>query len=145
MKKWLFVFLLSGFCFQVQAQKIFDYTYDHAGNRVKRTVSYTLGSSQTKKTIDVPSNLSLSENTGGAGVEIRFRPDKDTFLVSVSDKRKRRIRIGLYKEGEKLTAGIPESVYAAIDMQGRTSGNYLLRINIGKAGYLWTIVKNNPE
>ena len=125
--------LFTGFTF---SQSMVTYTYDDAGNRIKRE------SSSTNMTTNNDNNATVNENMAVSGVELEAHPNptsKNTEVTVILDMEtiapedKTAIESGVNMQiadvsGKVLKSQKSTSLEQTFDLQGMSSGVYFVKV-----------------
>lgn len=122
----------------VSAQAKIGFSYDEAGNRVKREIIMSQSQSKAKKR-----SASFSDMVSDRQIKIFPNPTKGVLHVELlNNKEQVAGNIAVYSlSGAKITSCPIANNRADVDISFSTSGIYVLRINIGESSSSWKIIK----
>ena len=118
------------------------YTYDAAGNRIKREIEMNRNSSPTRSAQEKQEDV-YSEMLSKKQVRIYPNPTSGMLKVEVlnldeGDNCSLRI---FNSAGSQITSTHTTSATASLDISSQPDGIYFLRIAIGKEESTWKIIK----
>ena len=123
------------------AQRV-NYTYDAAGNRIKREIVMIRNGAPTRSAQEGPKEV-YSEMLSKKQVRIYPTPTPGMLRVEVQnlgDEENCTMRI-FNSAGAQITPTHTTSASASLDISGQPNGIYFLRIDIGKEESTWKIIK----
>lgn len=142
MKRLLLLFLCLLSAVLVRGQQLtYEFDYDHAGNRIRRTVIIINHKDAGQNDKDEPGSPLIDMMNGGAAMAIFPNPTKESvrFELSGSD------RIGDYVlsdiSGRVVTRGRCEDPSLTLDLSRQKDGIYLLEILIDKKPHVYKVIK----
>lgn len=135
--KFLFFFLLSG-SLSVQAQTKIGFSYDAAGNRVKREVMMSQAQSQSKGY-----SAFYSDMVADRQIKISPNPTKGNLRVEVLNANDPISgEIVVYSSvGAKVASSPIVNNVSNIDISTNANGVYILQVNIKDSSTSWKIIK----
>lgn len=122
----------------LHAQNKIGFSYDEAGNRVKREIVMSQSHSKAKKR-----SASFSDMILDRQIKISSNPTKEVLRVELLNcKEQVTGNIVVYSlSGAKIACCPIVNSMADVDISSSVSGIYVLRINIGESSSSWKIIK----
>ena len=138
LKTKLLLFSFLSFSLGVSAQAKIGFSYDEAGNRVKREIIMSQSQSKAKKR-----SASFSDMVSDRQIKIFPNPTKGVLRVELLNcKEQVTGNIAVYSlSGAKIASCSISNNMADVDISSSVSGIYVLRINIGETSSSWKIIK----
>ncbi|MDR1090410.1 MAG: T9SS type A sorting domain-containing protein [Prevotella sp.] len=135
MKQILFSLLFIVLSGTMNAQKI-QYAYDAAGNRIKREIVLTKSASETESSF-------FTEELAQRTIKIYPNPTEGQLKVEVSDFEDcKSVNLTIVNmQGQVVLRKKMNSATDDLDISGKASGLYVLRINIDGEYSSWKIIK----
>lgn len=119
-----------------------SYTYDAAGNRIKREIVMNRNGAPTRSAQEEPEDV-YSEILSKKQVRIYPNPTSGILRIEVlnlGEADNCTLRI-FNSAGAQVTSTLTTSATASLDISGQPNGIYFLRISIGKEESTWKIIK----
>lgn len=141
LKNILIPFLMAVSATTAKAQNV-SYTYDAAGNRIKREIVMNRNGAPTRSAQE-EQEVVYSEMLSKKQVRIYPNPTSGMLKVEVlnlGDVENCTIRI-FNSAGVQITSTRTTSATASLDISNQPNGVYFLRIAIGKEESTWKIIK----
>jgi hypothetical protein len=137
----LYLLLLALLPTSVMAQNKIAYSYDEAGNRVKREIVMTVQKSRSKNAMSDSSYYSDMVNSHS--IKIYPNPTEGRLNISINaDMTKSSCKLEIYSIlGARILVQNIASDNTAIDISNQPNGIYLLSITINKETTTWKIIK----
>lgn len=138
LKNKLLLFSFLSCSLEFSAQNKIGFSYDEAGNRVKREIIMCQSQSNAKKR-----SVSYSDMVSDRQIKISPNPTKGVLHVELlNNKEQVAGNIAVYSLlGAKITSCPIANNRADVDISFSASGIYVLRINIGEYSSSWKIIK----
>lgn len=135
---WLLLFAMDTFS-QLPVQTLFS--YDEAGNRVEREVSFSPigeGLAGEQETL-----TSVSDSFGAMCVSIYPNPTNDKVFVATSnnDSRQTMKATLMSAAGQLLEEKSVKDAEESFDLSGRASGIYLIELSVGTEKHVWKLIR----
>ena len=121
------------------AQTKISYSYDAAGNRVKREILMSKTQNQAKQT-----SASFSDMVADRQIKISpNNPTKGNLRIEVADGTAfEKGEVEVYSLGGiKITSAPTYNKVAVVDISQSTNGIYILRVSIDGSSTSWKIIK----
>lgn len=124
------------------AQNRIEYSYDAAGNRIKREIVISATRAMAKEQAVDSLNL-YSDKLNEHAVKIYPNPTRGALRVSISGLRSAdECQIGVYStHGAQIMLTAVNTDNVDIDISNQPTGIYLLKITINKKSTTWKIIK----
>lgn len=131
---------LTGWAQDVTVQ----FLYDACGNRISRSVRLSKVEENGKNIEGETSFLSVANDCiGDAIISVFPNPTNDMVIVEVSGNEHKDIRVTLTTiTGSHIKERILRDGRQEIDLSGKPSGIYLLKLLCGEETRTWKIIKN---
>lgn len=122
----------------LHAQTKIGFSYDEAGNRVKREIVMSQSRSKARK-----QSASFSDMVSDRQIKISPNPTKGVLRVELLNcKEQITGNIAVYSlSGTKVAYCPIVNNMADVDISSSVSGIYVLRINVGESSSSWKIIK----
>lgn len=135
----ILIFLLLIIPLSIAGQNKLKYTYDAAGNRIKKEILLT--STRSEEVSTTVFTEEFSKNV----VKIYPNPTQGQLAVEISDAEKAKsANLTIFNlQGKIVTKAIVISNITNLDISSEPSGVYILQINIDGTLSSWRIIKNN--
>lgn len=145
MKKIYFCLSLLLFPLLSTAQSKIAYTYDAAGNRVKREIIMQAPKAKAKRQTINTERQAFSDMLHEHSVKIYPNPTDGFLKVCISGlKGTDKCSLGIYTtQGAQIMTDDMRTDNFDIDISSQPTGIYLLRITINNSSTTWKIIKNN--
>ena len=143
MRKYNLLFYLALLPMVSFAQAKIGYSYDAAGNRVKREIVMPSPKAMTRQQHLNSENQSFSDMVRDHSIKISPNPTKGALEISITGLREADVcSISVYTlQGVQiLTAGV-RTDHIGIDISNQPAGTYLLKITINNNSTTWKIIK----
>ena len=140
MKPLFLFFLLTLISGQASAQSV-HYSYDAAGNRIKREIVLTRSESEPRHALKKSMASHYSETLSGKTLRIYPNPTHGMLKVELSgltDSDRCQMRL-LNNSGQQLF--ISEGPSATINISSQPNGVYLLHVILNDEKSIWKILK----
>lgn len=129
--------------FVAKAQNTVGYTYDAAGNRIKRLIVLTMQQTPQDSTQQEQVKRSYNDRISKTHVRIYPNPTQGALKVEVlglegTDNCLLRI---FNANGQQITSTRTTSAVSTLDLSSQPNGVYFLRISIGDNESTWKIIK----
>ena len=137
MKKLLLLALCLWSVLFVKGQSLtYEFDYDYAGNRIRRTVVQLNNRNAEERTMDEAYTSLTDRMSNGTTMTLFPNPTKESIRFELSDGD----RIGDYVvsdiSGRVVTKGYCENLSLTLDLSDQPVGVYLLNLFIGKKPYV---------
>jgi hypothetical protein len=120
--------------FEISAQPM-QYSYDDAGNRIKKEIDLNPGQLRKKSP--------LSDQISGQTLKIYPNPTTETIKVEVDSLSNQSTTIALYDiNGRLVLEQAALSLVNEVDLSQFANGKYILRFRNGEEISNWVIIKN---
>lgn len=122
----------------LSAQTKISYSYDAAGNRVKREIVMSKTQNQAKQT-----SASFSDMVADRQIKISPNPTKGNLRIEVADGTTvEKGEVEVYSLGGiKITSAPIYNKVAVVDISQSANGIYILRVSIDGSSTSWKIIK----
>lgn len=133
---WLFTLCCIG---EAYGQNVVRYSYDNAGNRIKKEIVLTRGSVAS----DDEKPGSYSDRIDGHDIRIYPNPTRGNLVINISNiDSDNQVSITLFSiEGKLMRKAKVDSGQAHMDIGNERNGIYLMQISIDESSTTWKIVK----
>ena len=120
------------------AQTKIGFSYDEAGNRVKREIIMSQSQNKARK-----QTASFSDMVSDRQIKISPNPTKGVLHIELlNNKEQVTGNIAVYSlDGANIASCPIANNMADVDISSSASGIYVLRINIGESSSSWKIIK----
>ena len=136
-----FVLLCISLCYLWAAygQDVIRYSYDNAGNRIKREIAL----SRASEAKDDKNPESYSDRIEEHGIRIYPNPTKGDLVINISNiDTENQVTVILYNiEGKLMRRAEVNAGQAFMDIRDEQNGIYLMQINIDENSTIWKIFK----
>ena len=138
--------LLIGLCLWsavlVNGQQLtYEFEYDYAGNRIRRTVVQLNSKDALGETFDETAPVLSDMMVNGETMRFYPNPTTENIRFELDGNRK----IGRYVlsdlTGKPIKTGICEDSSFTLDLSAQSKGMYLLELYIGEKPYLYKVIK----
>lgn len=125
------------------AQEKIGYSYDDAGNRVKREIVMSFPKAMAKQQASSPEDQRFSDMLHDHSIKIYPNPTEGALKIGISGlKDTDRCTFGVYTtQGSQIVAGNVNADNVDINITNNPSGVYLLKITINNNSTTWKIIK----
>lgn len=125
------------------AQKHIGFSYDTAGNRIKREVVREAFKANSRQQAAGKDGHGLSGMAGGYAVKVSADDRGDNVRIYITGLKKTdKCSLGVYTlQGIQILSQEVSKDNVTIDMHDNPSGTYLLRITINEKSTAWKIVR----
>ena len=136
-----FVLLCISLCYLWAAygQDVIRYSYDNAGNRIKREIDLSRASEEK----DDKNPESYSDRIEEHEIRIYPNPTKGDLVINISNiDTENQVTVILYNiEGKLMRRAEVNAGQAFMDIRDEQNGIYLMQINIDENSTIWKIFK----
>lgn len=143
MRKFYICLTLLFFPFFSKAQSKIEYTYDAAGNRIRREIIMQAPKAKARQQTFDAEGQAFSDMLNEHGIKIYPNPTYGLLKVSVYGLRSTdKCSMSLYTtQGARIMANNVNKESLEINISNQPAGIYLLRITINNNSTIWKIIK----
>lgn len=145
-----FISLISAVCFGATIR--YTFKYDDSGNRIKRdTVTISLKNKNTSldsaAIYGINDNIAteqfFEEKLNELSILVYPNPTRGLLKISIPNRDKETVRLQLYSlQGILITDKKMDGNLNEVDLSGKPSGMYILKIFVNGKESVWKIIKD---
>lgn len=143
MRKLCILFCLISFPLVSLAQNKIGYSYDAAGNRIKREIVMSNPKTMVRKRPADNQDKTYSDRLNGHSVQIQSNPTQGTLRINILGKEDTdRCKLEIYSmKGIQIMKNEMKGDIMDVDISNQPAGVYILKITINGNSTTWKIIK----